>query len=122
MPSQMHGTYPPPYGSQPHYAQPSSANPMIETAHVGHLPASEGKRRSSIGRDVGIGVAIAALVLGGFLAVKFLILDSGDAEPTQGSSTIATLRFAMPRGTVTAELFVDDNKLQREERPRSGHA
>ncbi|MDQ3341449.1 MAG: protein kinase, partial [Myxococcota bacterium] len=78
---QMSSMNPPmqhPYGSQPSYAQ-ANANPMMETAHVGQL--TDGKRKSSIGRDVAIGVAIAALVLGGFLAVKFLVLDASDSEP-----------------------------------------
>jgi serine/threonine protein kinase len=97
--------YAQPYGSQPSYAQPST--PLMETAHVSHLPANEGKRKSSIGRDVAIGVAIAAVVLGGFLAVKFLVLDSGDSKETP--STIATIRIAMPEGT-TAELYVDEVK------------
>jgi colicin import membrane protein len=91
-----------PYGSQQGYAQPA-----LETQHV----RDEGKRKSSIGRDVAIGVAIAALVLGGFLLVKFLILDSGDDEPTTSGGTIATLRLSMPPD-VTAELYVDDKKLQ----------
>ncbi|MBL9013419.1 MAG: protein kinase [Myxococcales bacterium] len=73
----------------------------------------EGKKKSSIGRDVAIGVAIAALVLGGFLAVKFLVLDSGSSGGGDGSastSSIATIRLALPTG-VSADLFVDDKKI-----------
>src|SRR5690348_10869724 len=64
----------PGYG-QAQGAYPSGAAPALEPA----LPA-EGRKRASIGRDVAIGVAIAAIVLGGFLVVKFFVLDK-DEEP-----------------------------------------
>nr|MBA2538067.1 hypothetical protein [Deltaproteobacteria bacterium] len=85
-----------------------------QTAAVAPLEApaqAEGRKKSSIGRDVAIGVAIAAVVLGGFLAVKFFILDSDDS-PSSGSattSTIATLKIEL-QPPVEAELFLDGNK------------
>ncbi len=111
MPGQMQGMpgqmqMPPgmmPYGSQGYAGQ---AVPIEPT-----MPVGEGRRKSSIGRDVAIGVGIAALVLGGFLAVKFFVLDAGEEASQPSSSTIATLRLQMPDG-VTAELYVDDKKLQ----------
>ncbi len=89
------------------YNQPPGAGAVDPQVPV------EGKKKSSIGRDVAIGVAIAALVLGGFLAVKFLILDSGSGGSSAGSgqtSSIATIRLALPNG-VSADLFVDDKKI-----------
>jgi serine/threonine protein kinase len=71
------------------------------------------KKKSSIGRDVAIGVAIAGLVLGGFLAVKFLILDSGSSGGSGSggqTSSIATIRLSLPAG-ISADLFVDDKKI-----------
>jgi serine/threonine protein kinase len=85
-----------------------------QTSAVAPLEApqqAEGRKKSSIGRDVAIGVAIAAVVLGGFLAVKFFILDADDA-PSSGStttSTIATLKIEL-QPPVEAELFLDGNK------------
>src|SRR5439155_24925224 len=57
-----------------------------------------------------IGVGIAALVLGGFRAVKFLLLDGDSSEPAAPASSIATIRLSMTSG-VTADLFVDDKKI-----------
>ncbi len=63
-------------------------------------------------RDIGIGVAIAALVLGGFFVVKLFILDKHDeASSATTPSTIATVKLSMPPG-VTAEMFVDDKKTR----------
>jgi len=91
----------PPYG----HGNPYSPVPPVEQVVV------DGKKRSSIARDVAIGVAIAALVLGGFLVVKFLMLDSEPvAEPPVAVTTYATLRPALPAGE-TASLFVDDKNV-----------
>ena len=91
-----------PYG-QPNPYQSGPAGAIEQVAPV------EGPKKSSIGRDVAIGVAIAAVVLGGFLAVKFLILDD-DTESTSSTesptSSIATLRIEMPPN-MTADLFLD---------------
>ena len=91
-----------PYGqSNPYQTGPAGA--------IEQVAAVEGRKKSSIGRDVAIGVAIAAVVLGGFLAVKFFILDD-DTESTgsteSATSSIATLRIEMPPN-MTADLFLD---------------
>ncbi len=100
----------PGYGQQGGYQQPQ---PGVAIDQAGQ-PTHEAKKKSSIGRDVAIGVAIAGLVLGGFLAVKFLVLDSGSSgSSSSGSATtssIATIRLALPTG-VSADLFVDDKKV-----------
>jgi hypothetical protein len=92
------------------YAQPAPSA-AVETQHLGPEVT---KKKSSIGRDVAIGVAIAGLVLGGFLAVKFLILDSdsgtGASNGTPTPSSIATIRLSLPKG-VAADLYVDDKKI-----------
>jgi hypothetical protein len=85
-----------------------AAGPAVEPATA----VPDARKRSSIARDVAIGVAIAALVLGGFLVVKFLILD-GDGpapEPAAAPSSIATIHLAMSPG-ISADLFVDDKKV-----------
>jgi len=96
-------------GGHQNYGQPGPAG-AVETQHLG----SEPKKKSSIGRDVAIGVAIAGLVLGGFLAVKFLILDSdsgsGAGSGSAAPSSIATIRLSLPKG-VAADLYVDDKKI-----------
>ena len=89
------------------YNQPAPA-PAIDAP-----PQQEGRKKSSIGRDVAIGVAIAAVVLGGFLAVKFFILDADDSPSTAAEdpkpSSIATLKVELTP-PVEAELFLDGNK------------
>ncbi|MCX5741204.1 MAG: serine/threonine-protein kinase [Proteobacteria bacterium] len=76
-------------------------------------PKVEGRRKSSLGRDIAIGVLIALVVLGGFLAVKFLILDKRGEEPA-GTSAIAskmgTLQISLP-GDVSAKLFIDGKEI-----------
>ncbi|HEY1547161.1 MAG TPA: hypothetical protein VGG28_05050, partial [Kofleriaceae bacterium] len=51
----------------------------------------------------------AAVVLGGFFIVKFVILDKTDA-PATPPSTIATIKLSMTKG-VRADLFVDDKEI-----------
>jgi hypothetical protein len=110
MPGQMQGMpgfqgspYPPmsqhPYGGN--YSQPV---PPVE--QMGHL---EGRKKSSIARDVAIGVAIAALVLGGFLAVKFLLLDGdgGTADSQAPTPAYAKLQTNLSGGDA-ASLYLDD--------------
>jgi serine/threonine protein kinase len=107
---------PNPYDSNPYGSPPSGAygqhpyNPGAPPIEQ-HAP-SDSRRRSSIARDVAIGVAIAAFVLGGFLVVKFLLLDGDGAVAELGApaSSIATIRLAMTPG-VSADLFVDDKKV-----------
>ena len=116
MPGQMPGQIP--GYSQPYPAQqpsyPSGNFPQHQAVAVEQTgaPPTEFKKKSSIGRDVAIGVAIAAFVLGGFLAVKFFVLDRDSVPSGSGTSnsTIATIRLSLPPG-VTAELFVDDKRI-----------
>jgi serine/threonine protein kinase len=96
----------PPYGSGGQQPYGYGANPV--TPHDPALtPAVDGKR-STLMRDIAIGVAIAAVVLGGFFVVKFVILDK--SEPPAPKPTIATIRLSMTPG-VAADLFVDDKKI-----------
>jgi serine/threonine protein kinase len=87
----------------PHGAHAAPAVPPPEQA-----VSATGARRSSIARDVAIGVAIAALVLGGFLAVKFLILDRD--TPVRTTAGIAEIKVALAPGVV-GELYVDETKV-----------
>jgi hypothetical protein len=95
-----------PYGQGQYGAPPT---PPVEP-----LPA-EGRRRSSLARDIAIGVAIAGLVLGGFLVVKFLVLDGGDdsgstvSTDTTAPTGLADVLVSMP-GTAEAVLYIDNNR------------
>ncbi len=115
---QHSGPYPvsPQYPSSPqmpNYGYGQAVEPSGPIPVTSPTPAPN-KKKSSIGRDVAIGIAIAAVVLGGFLAVKFLVLDadsgSGTATGSAETSTIATLRMQLPEGT-SAELWVDDKRI-----------
>jgi serine/threonine protein kinase len=112
-------------GMAPYQPYPQATGPYGQPGHPGPtgpygvgVPPVEGlqpevKKKSSIARDVAIGVAIAALVLAGFLAVKYLILDNNETaatEPSTPPGAIATIRLAMTGG-INAELFVDDKKV-----------
>ena len=104
---QQHG-YPPQYGSYPSGQMPMMGATPLDQAGM----PIEGKR-STLVRDIGIGVGIAALVLVGFLVVKMVILDN-DTKPGSGSaqqtSKFATVKLSMPTG-VAAEMFVDGERI-----------
>ena len=86
-------------------SQQMSATPIDQMAQPGET------KKSTLVRDIGIGVAIAALVLGGFFVVKLFILDKNDSSnATTAPSTIATVKLSMTPG-VTADMFVDDKKI-----------
>jgi hypothetical protein len=104
------------YPSSP-YSAPSSPYNAPSSPYNAPVPPLEqiappdGKRRSSIVRDVAIGVAIAVLVLSGFLAVKYLILGSeGTSEPSAPTSLLSSVRLSIAGGS-TAELFIDGKKI-----------
>jgi serine/threonine protein kinase len=126
-PQQMQPQMPP--GMQPQYPQQMQQMPpgmQMQHNMTGPMPMQYGqdmsgpmpvvpveqqqpKKKSSMGRDVAIGILIAAVVLGGFLAVKFLVLDKKKDEPIQ--SSIATIKMELPDG-VSAKLFVDDKEVK----------
>jgi len=118
-----HGSYP---GYPPNQAYPQSggypaAYPGYPTGQHPAMPLgapvdpslaiSEGKR-STLVRDIGIGVGIAALVLVGFLVVKLFVLGGDSKSPagSSGTSTFATVKLAMPPG-LAAEMFVDGERV-----------
>ncbi len=92
-----------PYGQQQGYGYAGGPATPHNEGQVG----PEGKR-STLVRDIAIGVAIAAVVLGGFFVVKFVILDKSEAPAPP--STIATIKLSMTKG-VRADLFVDDKEI-----------
>jgi len=112
-PQNPQNPYRPP-GQQNPYAPPGAYNAATSAVEAPETLEArpEARKRSSIVRDVAIGVAIAALVLGGFLAVKFLVLDTDRtvAETGGPASSIATIHVAMTPG-ISADLFVDNNKI-----------
>jgi hypothetical protein len=101
--------YPPGYGQAPYGMYPGSG-PMGMVASQPVDPSLEG-RRSTLVRDIAIGVGIAALVLVGFLVVKMFVLDSGkNAGSGSAANAFATVKFAMPKG-MSAEMYVDDSRV-----------
>jgi hypothetical protein len=100
-PPMPHNPYGPPAG---YHGQGAPMSALEQAAHL------EGRKKtSSIARDVAIGVAIAALVLGGFLAVKFLLLDGDSATTESGSSGSPYAKVkTMLAGGEAANLFLDD--------------
>jgi hypothetical protein len=84
-------------------------SPYAPAAEIEPVAPVALRRRFTLLRDVGIGVAIAALVLVGFLMVKLFWLDNDD-QPAPTTSTIATVKLELPKG-ITVELFIDDKKL-----------
>jgi hypothetical protein len=115
MPMGMHPPMPgfqgSPYPPMPQHPYGGGTNqynaPVAPVEQLHH----EGKKRSSIARDVAIGVAIAALVLGGFLAVKFLLLDGGGAaEGAAQTPAFAKVQTLLVGGDA-ANLFVDDTLI-----------
>jgi serine/threonine protein kinase len=90
----------PPYG---YGSQPMGAVPVDQQAMA---PMVESKR-STLARDIGIGVGIAALVLVAFLVVKMFVLDKGSDTKEQPTSTIATVHLKMTPG-ITGRMFIDD--------------
>ena len=117
MPMQPYG-YPPqqgyPQGYPPAYPQGYAGYPSGQMPAMGAVdpaaPIAEGKR-STLVRDIAIGVGIAALVLIGFLVVKMFVLDND--KPGAGTATtskFATVKLAMPAG-IAAEMFVDGDRV-----------
>jgi serine/threonine protein kinase len=92
----------PPYGASNQFSLPVPPLEQIQP---------DGKRRSSIARDVAIGVAIAAIVLGIFLAVKFLFLDAGGGSTEPVATTPAYAKVRPVLAVDAANLFVDDKKV-----------
>jgi serine/threonine protein kinase len=92
----------PPYGPSNQFG---TAMPPVEQGQA------DSRKRSSIARDVAIGVAIAAIVLGGFLAVKFLFLDhdAPAVEPVAATPAFAKIRPVLAKGE-SASLFIDDKR------------
>jgi serine/threonine protein kinase len=113
-----------PYGQQPYGQQPygqgypgagySGSGPMqMPPPYMGGPQGAidPSRRKSTLARDIGIGVGIAAIVLLGFLAVKLLVLDK-DASGGDGSaapSKIATITLSLP-ADVAVEMFVDGTR------------
>jgi hypothetical protein len=115
--SQQSGPYGQPQGyagvpqSGP-YSYGGSGQMALPVDHA--APAAEGKR-STLMRDIGIGVGIAALVLVGFLVVKLVILDGGSSGSTgntagSASAKLATVKLSLPPN-MTAEMFVDGARV-----------
>lgn len=91
------------------YQSGTGSIPALVTGPVPVLPnpaQAEGKRSSPL-RDIFIGVAIAAVVLGGFFIVKTVAFDDDDSTATR---TIATVRISMTPG-VAADMFIDDKRI-----------
>nr|HEX4313690.1 protein kinase [Kofleriaceae bacterium] len=97
------------YPSQPMGGFPMQGHPQHQMASPADPPI-EGRKKSTLVRDIIIGVVIAGVVLCGFLAVKFFVLDADDSGSIDSSSsTIASVKIKLP-SSVTAAVYVDDKK------------
>jgi hypothetical protein len=106
------GSYPgyPPGYPQQYAGYPSGQMPAMGAPPVEQAPIAEGKR-STLMRDIAIGVGIAAFVLIGFLVVKLVILDDGKPSSAPApTSKFATVKLAMPSG-IAAEMFIDGQRV-----------
>lgn len=99
-------------GPMARYSSPSQSPPpgygTSSAVPVETMQRAEGKR-STLVRDIAIGVLIAALVLGGFILVKKLVLDKGDSDAGPVSK-LATIHLKMTPG-VSATMYVDGNRF-----------
>jgi hypothetical protein len=86
----------------------------------GATPMPNEGKKSTLVRDIAIGVGIAALVLVGFLVVKMFVLDK-DTAATAGSaapvSKLANVKIKMPDGAI-AEMEVDGARVATVENGR----
>lgn len=95
------------------YGYPPGAGPLSPRITgpvplVNPVAQAEGKRSTPL-RDIFIGVVIAAVVLGGFFAVKTFFLDD-ERDSSATTRTIATVRISMTAG-VAADMFIDDKRI-----------
>ncbi|HSD91083.1 MAG TPA: protein kinase [Kofleriaceae bacterium] len=78
------------------------------------------EKKSTLVRDIAIGVGIAAFVLVGFLVVKMFVLDkdstSGAGAPAPASK-LANVKVKMPPG-MTAEMLIDGTRIATVENGR----
>ena len=77
---------------------------MVATA----VGKPEKRRRPSLGKDIAIGVGIAAVVLGLVAIVKFTVLgDGGGARRAEAAATSGSIVITVPDGA-KAEVFIGD--------------
>jgi serine/threonine protein kinase len=101
-----HPGYLPSPGMPPNYS-PQGLSSMAPGYQPAMPPA--GKRHSTLGRDIAIGVGIGALVLAAFLLIKLFVIDRDDESPP--ASSLATMQLSMLPG-VTAELYIDGKNVE----------
>jgi hypothetical protein len=107
MPDQGYQGYP--SQQQMAYGMPGQPGQLAPVSAEEIVPI-EGRKKSTLVRDIIIGILIAAVVLGGFLAVKMFVLDADDTASTDDTATkIASVRVKLPDG-VTAAVYIDDKK------------
>jgi serine/threonine protein kinase len=97
------------YGSGGYVPLPQSGpQPLMQPPAATAQEVQGERKKSTLVRDIGIGVAIAAVVLVGFLLVKLFVFDGGSksTESTTSTSTIATVKLSLPKD-VTVRMFLD---------------
>ncbi|WP_428269500.1 protein kinase domain-containing protein [Haliangium sp.] len=88
---------PPPPPPAPGHGYMFDESAFGSTASVARIPpAPTARRRPSLFKDVGIGVGIALMVLGVFVAIKFLWMDrAGSGTPAQ---LLGSVSVTVPKG------------------------
>ncbi len=102
-----------PLGAMPSFT-PSGivvSPPTNPNAVVAASAQPEKRRRSSLGKDIAIGVAIAALVLGVVAVIKFAVLgDEGGAKPAAAAAGGSGSIVIAASNAEGAEVYVGDQK------------
>jgi serine/threonine protein kinase/uncharacterized membrane protein YgcG len=115
-PAPAYGGYPGgPGGAPPNYAAtPMASQPGFDgTAQVPAIDVTAArKKKPSLAKDVMIGIAIAAVVLGAFAVVKFVVLagDKPAAKPAAAAAASLDIAVTDVAGGGPAEVFVDGVK------------
>ncbi|HUH04340.1 MAG TPA: PEGA domain-containing protein, partial [Kofleriaceae bacterium] len=97
------------YGGDPGYfGSTSNVTPLPKpVSDLDRLRAHK-KRRPSVAKDVGIGIGIAAIVLGLFAGGKYMFF--GDTPGTKEARG-GTIAVALPGNEIAAEVWIDDQKV-----------
>ncbi len=102
-------------GSDPSlFGSTANVTPLpTPTSDLDRLRASQkkGRRRPSIAKDVGIGIAIAVIVLGLFAGGKYLFFGDKPGAREAEASAMGTIAVALPGNEAEADVWLDDEHV-----------
>ncbi len=99
-------------GSDPSlFGSTANVTPLpIPSSDLDRLRASK-RRRPSIAKDVGIGIAIAVIVLGLFAGGKYLFFGDKPGAREAEASAMGTIAVALPGNEAEADVWVDNEHV-----------